>query len=231
MFHVRWRAVIAILAFAAAGGGTAQVRADLTIEIVDPDAGAIQVLDNFALDTNREIGVIDVNTGLLNQSLVNFSFTSLRATSNSPAGASRPVISLSGTVTRVADAGVKSTVTVRVTDVDFNYAGTTRLRTSATALFQNTGAGDRFVSQSFLDPNDVLFGTTVSGARLADAPKTDPTGSVPSALSQDARPTRFKALTIPYSLTSQVDITLGVSALTSEPRTVQFAMATSATGS
>ena len=190
MFRDRWHAIPAVLTFLAAVCLAGPARAGLTIEIVDPDAGPVRMVDNDAFDTDAEPGVIAVNVELLNLLLINFNFTSLRATSNSPSGDVRPLLSISGTVLRAADAPRRSTVAIRVSDADFNYAGVVRLRTSASATFSNTARGDRYASQSFLDTGNAILGRSVTGAKLIDTP-FDPSRpeEIPIALAQNAKPT------------------------------------------
>lgn len=230
MFRERWHATPAVLAFLAAMCLAAPARAGLSIEIVDPAAGPIQLVDNGPLDTDREPGVIAVDAEQLNLLLTDFQFASLRATSNSPSGDVRPLLTISGEVLRAADAANKSTATIRVSDADFNYTGAIRLRTSASELFANTVRGDRYACQSFLDRGNVIFGKSDSGAKLTDSP-FNPSRSeeVPIALAQNAKPTHMPAPAVPYSLTSQADITLGTSVSLGEPRSVHFSIATTVT--
>ena len=77
---------------------------------------------------------------------------------------------------------------------------------------------------------NAVFGRSVSGAKLTDAPY-DPSRpeEVPIALAQNARPTHLPAPAVPYSLTAQADITLGTSGTLGEPRSVHFSIATTVT--
>jgi len=201
------------------------------LEIIITESGGPPILigDNGALDTDPTVGVINVDTspgGGINLLLTDYQFASLRATSNSPSGDVRPLLSVSGTVLRAADVP-KSTVTISVSDADFNYVGAIRLLTSASETFENTARGDRYACQSFLDTQNTVFGRSVSGAKLTDSPY-DPflPQDVPISLAQNAWPTRFPAPAVPYSLTAQADITLGKSGTLGEPRSVHFSIVT-----
>lgn len=231
MFRERWHAMVGVLGLLLTLSASQSARAQtLSIEVVDPDAGSIQVFDNGALDSDQAPGVIAADVDLLNSMLVNFSFVSLRATSNSPAPGIRPLLSLSGKILRAADAGSRSTVTIRVSDVDFDYAGATWLRTSISETFENVSDGDRVACRSYLDPADVAFGESIRGTRVTVTPRpVNGATDIPTAASQNASPTRLNRLTVPYSMTSEVEVTLGKSGPANEPRSVQFSVATCVT--
>jgi hypothetical protein len=227
---VAFAVLAAMIAAAPVRGGS------LEIEVTDTAGDDVVITDNGPLDSNPTVGVIDVNVESLNGSLVNsnpltdLSFTTLRATSNAPGGTVRPLLSLSGTVARAAGSTSSSTVTIRVSDNDFNFAGASRVRTSSSETFLNTGNGDRFTIQGFLDPGDVLFGMAILGPSSTVSPHHPARrDEVPVSMSQNPRPVGVPAQDGPFALTAQVEVTLGRATAVDEDRSVQFATATAAT--
>ena len=69
----------------------------LELIIAESAGPTIPITDNGALDTDPTVGVINVNTTLLNLSLVNYQFTALGSNSNSPGTAAIGFLSQNGT--------------------------------------------------------------------------------------------------------------------------------------
>jgi hypothetical protein len=183
----------------------AEVRAG-SIELLITESGGptIPVTDNGGLDTNPTIGVIDINTTLLNLILVNYQFTALGAQSNSPGALSIGTISQGGTVQLLT--GGTGSITVLATDVDYTLPGgsSRTLLSSASDTYTNADKGSSQGFTSWFNSSNLL------GAKDIGSPTVTLTSSaplVPNSHSGDAAPTAVP-LTTPYGLTDQMVFTL-----------------------
>src|SRR4051812_9290248 len=96
LFHT----VRAALFMAVALGAWPGIARAGSLEMIVTETGgpALPIPDNGALDTDPAVGVINVDTTLFNQLLVNYQFTSLATNSNSPGSTASGFLSQSGGV-------------------------------------------------------------------------------------------------------------------------------------
>jgi hypothetical protein len=232
MFTNRSIASLAFLTLGTALGAISPAQADvLSIMVTEDGEAPFEILDNGPLDADTNEGAITVLTDALNPVLTNFSFSSLRATSNGSLTGGHPRLTISGTVVRATASGLNTSIQIQVTDTSFTDQAATRLRTSATEILINTASGDKLVGQSFFDPTNQPYGTMVPGPIVAGAARGNQAPEIPVALSQEPKPLRLSPPPPAYSLTTEVGVRLGGSAVASDPRTVQFVCVTSVTNS
>ena len=228
MFHHRHLAAMICLSIWAALGSVSLVRADgLTIAVTEVGGATIEILDNGPLDSDPSEGSITVIAEALNPILMNFNFSSLRLTSNSSEVGASPVLKVSGTVVRVTTTGQKSRILIQGTDAAFADQTVTRLRTTATEIFLNAHGGDQLMDRSFLDPLNRWFGKGVPGPSVKGAPPAGHSRDIPAALAQGSNAVRLPLLGSLYSITNEIELSLGVST-PDNPRTVDFVGVTSA---
>ena len=105
---------------------------------------------------------------------------------------------------------MRTSVTIRVSDNDFNFSRATRLRLCGSETFLNTGQGDRFVAKVYLDPTNAPFGQGHPGSEHRRSPH-DPAlcDDLPISLSQNPGPARLPAPDGPFGITGQVEVALG----------------------
>jgi hypothetical protein len=224
-------------AFAALGGlaclAAGASAADFEILVTETGGPTIPIVDDGPFDNNTtDPGVIDVNTGLLNGLLVNFSFSGLGAESNRLIGTpfSNDVATLaqSGTVLRSTLAGVSS-ITIQAFDTDFLFpAGNPKtMTTAASDTFRFTTAGDSRTFQSFFDPtNSTPPGAGIASPLLAFIP---PIGVGPFGTSNPGVSTPLGVQPIPFGISNTTVITLGSSTSSTAAQRDQFTGATSIT--
>jgi len=171
--------------------------------------GPITITDGGALDQDiANVGVIQVNTTLLNALLTNYQFTLLGANSNSPGNAVTGTLTQNGTAQLVL--GGTGSITVLASDIDYNSppAGPGTFHTSATAEFTAATNGNTNTFQGWFNPNPLLpGGMTPPGSPLttftaANQPASDPHGG-PAGVTNSPI-----TLVNPYGLTNQSVITL-----------------------
>ena len=91
----------------------------------------------------------------------------------------------------------------------------------------NARGGDQLIDRSFLDPLNRLFGTGVPGPSVKGAVPSGKSANLPSALSQGSNPVRLPLLGSPYSVTNEMQVSLGASS-PDDPRAIDFVGVTSA---
>jgi hypothetical protein len=190
-------------------GSAGVVRAE-SLEILVTESGGptIPITDNGVFDTNPTVGVINVDTTLLNLLLVNYSFLGLSASSNSPgmAAPTGAVVTLSGELQLIP--GGTGSITISVSDRDFTLPsppGPVSLFSSASDTFTNSPAGDSHSFTSFYSPTNTLADT--SGPK--DGPLTfTSSGTAVNSNNGDTAGTTLSPFVIPYALTNRTDITL-----------------------
>jgi hypothetical protein len=207
--HVNWwkrRSIVlgALFALGWLGFAVGEVRAgSLRMLVTESGGPTIPISDNGGLDTDPTIGVINVNTTLLNLSLVNYQFTAMGSNSNSPGAAANGSLTQSGTVQLLL--GGTGSITVLASDVDYSLpTGLSRTMTFSTgATFTNTTAGNTDKNMSWFNGSNTL------GANETPSPLVTLTSSAtnPNTQSGDGAPTGVP-LTSPYGLTNQSVITL-----------------------
>jgi len=187
--------------------GASEARAaSLTITVSESvGGGGLSIADNTALDTNPAVGVIDVNTGLLNLSLNNYNFTNLGATSNAPGSGPGGSLTEGGTAVLVAGGG--GSVTVMSSDIDYNLPSGSSLgtlNTSSSSTFTHTTAGNTQTFTSWFNP-------PVAAINDKDIPSPTITntsnGVDPNSQSSPTLSTPIPLAT-PYGLTNSATITL-----------------------
>jgi hypothetical protein len=176
-----------------------------SLEILVTESGGptIPIFDNGALDNDFAIGVINVNTILVNLSLVNYQFTALGAQSNSPGALSAGTISQDGTVQLLL--GGTGSITILAADVDYSLPGgsSRTLLSSASDTYTNANKGSSQGFTSWFNPSNTLGGKEVSSPTLT----LNSSSSFPNSHGSDAAPTGA-SLSTPYGLTDQMVITL-----------------------
>ncbi len=223
---------LAFLTLVAALGSALPAQADtLAIMVTEGGGAPIEILDNGPLDVDNNEGAITVFTDALNSVLMNFNFSSLRATSNGSLTGGHPRLTTSGTVVRAAGLGAAARILIQVTDTSFADQAATRLRTSATEILVNTTSGDKLVGQSFYDPTNERYGTRFAGPKVTGAARGNQASEIPVALSQEPKPVRLPSPPPAYSMTTEVGVCLGPSSLASDPRSIDFVCVTSLTNS
>jgi hypothetical protein len=228
VFHHQHFAGVICLSIWAALGSVSLARADgLAIAVTETDGATIEILDNGPLDSDTADGSITVIAEALNPMLTNFNFSSLRATSNSSLVGASPVLKISGTVLRATTTGQRSSILIQATDAAFTDQTVTRLRTTATEMFLNARGGDQLISRSFLDPLNQWFGKGVPGPSVKGAVPSDHSRNIPAALSQGSGPVRLPLLGSPYSMTNEMEVSLGANS-PDDPRTIDFVGVTTA---
>ncbi len=220
-------ALVALLALCVVGIQSAH--ATLILLVTESGGVPIPIVDNGPLDDNLiDPGVITVKTALLNLSLTNFQFSALGAQSNvltgTPFSDEQGTLDQTGAAVRTGTAGVQ-TLFIEATDTDYLFPdGNPKfLDSSGSVTFRNTTGSDSSTFQSFFDPGNVPFATTIPSPLLAFLA---PTGAGPFSDGDDAPSTPLGAQPIPYSLTNQTLITLGANATSTGIRSAQFAGST-----
>jgi len=94
-------------------------------------------------------------------------------------------------------------------------------------MFLNTRSGDQLISRSFLDPMNRWFGKGVPGPTVKGSVNSSQSADIPAALSQGSNPVRLPLLGSLYSISNEIEVSLGVSPPV-DPRTVDFVVVTSA---
>jgi hypothetical protein len=228
MFYHRHLTGVICLSFWTALGSISVVRADgLAITVTETGGATIEILDNGPLDSDSSDGSITVIADALNTTLTNFNFSSLRATSNSSVFGARPILKVSGTVLRATTTGQRSSILIQASDASFTNLTVTRIFTAATEMFVNARSGDQLIGRSFLDPLNQLFGNRVPGPSVKGAVPSGQSANIPAALSQGSNPARLPLLGSLYSLTNEMEVSLGVSS-PDDPRAIDFVGVTSA---
>lgn len=179
--------------------------ASLTITVSESAGGAsVTIDDNGALDTNSAIGIIDANAASLNGNLNNYSFSGLSATSNAPGSVDQALLQQTGTA--VLSSGGTGSVTVLVSDVDYNLpgAGPGRLLSSASNTYTGATNGDSHAFTSWFNPSNTGGATDQPSPTVTLTALSPPD---PNSHSGDAAPTPV-TLTVPYGLTNSSTITL-----------------------
>jgi hypothetical protein len=179
-----------------------------SLEILVTESGGptIPILDGGAFDLDgATVGVITVNTTLLNGLLVNYQFLSsgLGATSNSPGTSAVGTLTQGGTVQLLL--GGTGSITIVATDVDYSLppAGPGILHSSASNTYTNSDPGNSQGFTSWYNPSNGLAATDVPSPTLTFLS----TGAMPNSHSADA-PTTPITLVNPYGLTNSTTITL-----------------------
>jgi hypothetical protein len=183
-------------------GGVARA-GSLEMLVTETSGPTIPITDNGALDTDPTVGVINVNTTLLNLSLVNYQFTALGANSNSPGTAAIGSLSQNGTAQLLA--GGTGSVTVLASDVDYNLPNVPpgTMHSSASNTYTNATAGNTDTFQSWFNPSNGLAAKNVPSPTVI----LTSTAANPNSQSADAAPTPI-TLVNPYGLTNEKVITL-----------------------
>jgi hypothetical protein len=209
---------VGLLAFGVGGARAG----DLSMVVTESGGPSIPIADNGAFDSNPDIGVINVNTSILNLFLVNSAFTSLGASSNSP-GFAHGLLLVNGGVKAVSSS-VPASVSIQVTDINYVLpAGTSGVLSSSTSdTFINAPNGNTQKFTSWFNSSDGMFGMEHSSPVLTLTSASPPD---PNSHSADAASTPV-SLVAPYSLTNEVDITLSGGSLGDEAQ-VQFSGVTS----
>jgi len=183
-------------------GGVARA-GSLELLVTETGGPTIPITDNGGLDTDPTVGVINVNTTLLNLSLVNYDFTVLGANSNSPGTSALGFLSQSGTGQLLP--GGTGSVTVLASDVDYSLPNVPpgTMHSSASNTYTNATAGNTNTFQSWFNGSNTL------GAKETPSPIVTLTSSAanPNSQSGDAAPTPV-SLNTPYGLTNEKVITL-----------------------
>jgi len=194
--------VVCGLALLAFPGREAQA-GPLTVTVTESGGPAIPIVDNGALDTDPTVGVINVNTTLLNLSLVNYQFTDLGATSNSPGSAAVAALSQTGTA-QLLLGGIGS-VSVVATDNDYALpSGVGALHSSASNTYTHENNGNSTAFTSWFNPSNALGAMDVASPTVLLIAARPPD---PNSHSGDAADTPILAVP-PYGLTDQMDISL-----------------------
>jgi hypothetical protein len=176
----------------------------LEILVVESGGPTIPITDNGGLDTDPTIGVINVNSTLLNLSLVNYQFTGLGAQSNSPGATTSSTLSESGTAQLLL--GGTGSVTVLATDVDYSLPGgsTRTLLSSASNTYTNASAGDSQAFTSWFNGSNTMAGKELPSPTVT---LVSSSSILPNSHGGDAAPTGVP-LTTPYGLTDQITLSL-----------------------
>jgi len=200
--------------------------ASLTITVTESSGGGTETIaDNSALDTNPAVGIINVNTDLLNGSLNNYTFAALGATSNAPGTALQANLTQTGQV--LFRSGAAGSVTVLVSDIDYNLPtglpGT--LNSSASNTYTNAPNGNSQAFTSWFNPSNTLNGQETASPTVTLLAASPPN---PNSHSGDAGPTSLGTLGSPYGLTNSSTFTL-TGGTSSVPSQVQFTGSTTVT--
>jgi hypothetical protein len=183
-------------------GGVARA-GSLELIVTESGGPAIPITDNGGLDTNPLVGVIDVNTTLLNLSLVNYQFNSLAAGSNSPGSNVFGGLLQTGTVQ--LNLGGIGSISVLASDVDYSLPTPPPglMRSSASNTYGNAPAGNTNVFQSWFNGSNTL------AAKETPSPTVTltSTGTDLNSHEGDAAVTPVSLVT-PYGLTNLKIITL-----------------------
>jgi len=183
-------------------GGVARA-GSLELLVTETGGPTIPITDNGGLDTDPTVGVINVNTTLLNLSLVNYQFTALGSNSNSPGTADLGSLSQNGTAQLLL--GGTGSITVLASDVDYSLPNVPpgTMHSSASNTYTNATAGNTNTFQSWFNGSNTL------AAKETPSPIVTLTSSAanPNSQSGDAASTPI-TLVNPYGLTNQTVITL-----------------------
>lgn len=183
-------------------GGVARA-GSLEMLVTETSGPTIPITDNGGLDTDPTVGVINVNTTLLNLSLVNYQFTVLGSNSNSPGTEANGFLSQSGTAQLLL--GGTGSITVLASDVDYSHPSIPpgSMASSASNTFTNATSGNTNTFQSWFNGSNTL------AAKETPSPIVTLTSTAvnPNSQSGDAAPTPV-SLNIPYGLTNEKVITL-----------------------
>jgi hypothetical protein len=175
----------------------------LEMLVTETGGPTIPITDNGALDTDPTVGVINVNTTLLNLSLVNYQFTAMGSNSNSPGSSVNGFLSQSATAQLLI--GGTGSVTVLASDVDYSLpTGLTRtMNSSASNTFTNATAGNTDAFRSWFNGSNTL------AAKETPSPLLNLVSSAANPNSQGANAADTPvSLTNPYGLTNEKVITL-----------------------
>lgn len=183
-------------------GGEARA-GSLEILVTETGGPTIPITDNGGLDTDPTVGVINVNTTLLNLSLVNYQFAVLGSNSNSPGTEANGFLSQSGTAVLIP--GGTGSITVLASDVDYSHPSIPpgSMQSSASNTFTNATSGNTDTFKSWFNGSNTL------AAKETPSPLVTLTSTAtnPNSESADAAPTPV-SLNIPYGLTNEKVITL-----------------------
>jgi len=183
-------------------GGAARA-GSLEMLVTETGGPTIPILDNLGLDTDPTVGVINVNTTLLNLSLVNYQFAVLGSNSNSPGTEANGFLSQSGTAQLLP--GGTGSITVLASDIDFSHPSIPpgSMQSSASNTFTNATAGNTDTFQSWFNGSNSLAGKETPSPIVT----LTSTAVNPNSESGEAAPTPV-SLNIPYGLTNEKVITL-----------------------
>jgi hypothetical protein len=175
----------------------------LELLVTETGGPTIPITDNGGLDTDPTVGVINVNTTLLNLSLVNYDFTVLGANSNSPGTSANGLVSQSGTAQLLP--GGTGSITTLASDVDYSLPNIPpgSMKSSASSTFTNATSGNIDTFQSWFNGSNTL------AAKETPSPIVTlfSTADNPNSQSGNAAPTPI-SLNTPYGLTNENVITL-----------------------
>jgi len=182
-------------------GGVARA-GSLELLVTESGGPTIPITDNGGLDTNPLVGVIDVNTTLLNLSLLNYQFIGLSGFSNSPGNSVLGGLLQTGTAQLLA--GGTGSVAVVASDVDYNLPKAPgSMHSSASNTYTNATFGNLNTFQSWFNGSNTL------GAKETPSPVVVLVSSAanPNSQSGTAPITPVSPVT-PYGLTNEKLITL-----------------------
>jgi len=206
-FATRLAFGIGALSLALGLGSTA--RADFDIHVAVPGSaipgGFVDIFDNDGVyDTDLAIGIISVNTTLLNQTLAaagaGYEFNTLGA-NLFPNDPSEAALNISGLAQRTST-GTFSTISISASanDYSFPFGPTATLQSTASVTFGGLGATSQFVS--YFDAGNTQFATTVASGPLVFAPP-------PLSQGADAAPTVIAGGVFnPFALTNTTVLTM-----------------------
>lgn len=183
-------------------GGVARA-GSLELLVTETGGPTIPISDNGGLDTDPTVGVINVNTTLLNLSLVNYDFTALGANSNSPGTSAVAFLSQNGLAQLIP--GGTGSITVLASDVDYSLPNVPpgTMHSSASNTYTNATAGNTNTFQSWFNGSNTLAAKETASPIVT----LTSTAANPNSQSATAADTTV-SLTTPYGLTNEKVITL-----------------------
>jgi hypothetical protein len=183
-------------------GGVARA-GSLELLVTESGGPTVPITDNGGLDTDPTVGVINVNTTLLNLSLVNYQFVGLGAFSNSPGSSVLGGLLQTGTAQLIP--GGTGSVSVLASDVDYSLPTPPPgiMHSSASSTFTNATVNNSNLFQSWFNGSNTL------AAKETPSPIVALFSSAGNPNSQSGNaPDTPVALNTPYGLTNQKLITL-----------------------
>ena len=193
---IRWRIMAPLVGVACSlGMFAAGARAGSLEMLITESAGpTIPIADNGGLDMDPTIGVINVNTALLNLRLVNYQFAALGTRSTSPGAGGTEFLTQNGLAQLLV--GGTGSIAIIASDVDFNQPapGPGTLHTSATAVFINATDGNTNTFRGWFNPDDALGGMGPPRLPNCSTPRRAsplPTPTPPGRRAPRTRPSRW----------------------------------------